>query len=54
MLTEANYQQAAVCEVCGETVGEPLQADSEKYGMACNAELDVMQKLVVNCDVDSS
>ena len=54
MLTEANYQQAAVCEVCGETVGEPLQADFEKYGMACNAELDVMRKLVVNCDVDSS
>ena len=30
---EANYQQAATCEVCGETVGEPIQADFEKYGL---------------------
>lgn len=52
-LTEANYQQAATCEVCGEIVGEPLQAYFEKYGITCNAELDVTRELVVNCDNDS-
>lgn len=38
---EANYQQPATCTVCGETEGEPLQADFEKYGLECNAELDI-------------
>ena len=33
MLTEANYQEAAICEICGATEGEPLQADFEMYGL---------------------
>lgn len=48
-LTEANYQQAATCEVCGETVDEPLQADFEKFGLECNAELDTPYPFVIPC-----
>lgn len=48
-LTEANYQQPATCEVCGATVGEPLQPEFEKYGLTCNAELDVEYPYTTLC-----
>ena len=48
-MTKANYQQAAICEVCGETVGEPLQAYFEKYGLECNAEEDITYTVTVPC-----
>ncbi|MBR5125524.1 MAG: hypothetical protein IKU68_02190 [Oscillospiraceae bacterium] len=31
--TEANYQDASVCTVCGAVTGEVLQPDMEKYGI---------------------
>ncbi len=46
-LIEANYQQSAACEVCGENVGEVLQADFEKFGLECNAELDTTYPFVI-------
>ncbi|MBD5476550.1 MAG: hypothetical protein HDR17_11320 [Lachnospiraceae bacterium] len=49
ILTEANYQQPAACEVCGETEGKPLQADFEKFGLECNAELDTAYPFVIPC-----
>lgn len=48
-LTEATYQQPATCEVCGATVGEPLQPEFEKYGLTCNAELDIKYPYVIPC-----
>ena len=46
-LSEANYQQPATCSVCGATEGEPLQADFDKYGLVCNAELNVPRAFVI-------
>lgn len=48
-LTEATYQQPATCEVCGATVREPLQPEFEKYGLTCNAELDIKYPYVIPC-----
>lgn len=48
-LSEANYQQPATCSVCGATEGEPLQADFDKYGLVCNAELNVPRAFVTEC-----
>ena len=49
-LTEANYQQAATCEVCGATVGEPLQADFEKYNFNYVTETDKEYPFTVGYD----
>lgn len=49
-LTEANYQQAATCEVCEAIVGEPLQADFEKYGLVCNAAENIEYSIMVSMD----
>lgn len=46
---EANYQQPATCEVCGETEGEAIQAEYEKRGIECNAELDTPYPYTVPC-----
>lgn len=52
---EANYQQAAVCGICGQTVGEPLQADFEKYNLTEHfVELDKDYDCVVKCSDDNS
>lgn len=51
-LTEANYQQAATCEVCGATVGEPLQANFEKFGLECNAEQNIEYPIVYSFNSD--
>lgn len=48
-LTEVTYQQASTCTVCGAVEGGPLQADFEKYGLECNAELDVTVPYVTQC-----
>ena len=36
---EANYQQSMQCTVCGELLGDPIQADFDKYGISCSAEI---------------
>ena len=38
--SEATCTEPKTCSECGETEGEPLQADFEKFGLECNAELD--------------
>ena len=45
----ANYQQAAACEVCGETVGTPLQADFDKYGFTYETETDKEYPFTTKC-----
>lgn len=53
-LTEATYQKPAICTVCGSTVGDPLQPDFEKYGLKCNAEVNVEYPYITNCQKDTS
>lgn len=52
-LTEASYEQPATCSVCGAQVGEPLQADFEKYGLSC-VELNKIYDYTTSCYDDPS
>lgn len=38
-LSEANFQHGPTCTLCGAEVGEPLQADFEKYNLAITAKV---------------
>lgn len=53
-MTEANYQQSATCTECDALVGDPIQADFDKYGLVCEVELNKIYDYTAMCGNDYS
>lgn len=50
---EATYQSPAFCSVCGEAAVEPLEADFDALGLACDMEVGRSYDYITTCRKDS-
>ena len=54
LLTEANYQEAAKCKVCGATVGTPLTPNAVKEGLVMNGKMNTLYKYTAPCSTSKN
>lgn len=51
---DATHYEPKTCSLCGVTEGEPLQADFEKYGLECAAEVGERYDYITHCTKDET
>lgn len=49
IMSEATYQSAAICSVCREAVGDPLEADFDVLGLTCDMEVGKSYDYTTTC-----